>query len=66
MAARLMMKFPDAVTCDESTYILSNISQSQFKLTPPVQLKGLSKPEDIYFVLTEKFVHLDPFWFYRY
>ena len=56
MAARLMMKFPDTVTCDETTFNKSNISQKQFTLTPPVKLKGLSKAENIYFVSTEKCV----------
>ena len=56
MAARLMMKFPGTVTCDETTFSKCNISPKQFTLTPPVKLKGLSKPENIYFVSTEKFV----------
>ena len=54
MAARLMMKFPDALTCDESTFAKSGISPGDFTLAPPVKLKGISKPEDIYFVTTEK------------
>lgn len=54
MAARLMMKFPNVVTCDESTRAKASISPDRFTMTPPVQLKGISNPEDIYFVSTER------------
>ena len=53
MAARLMMKFPDAVTCDESTRAKSSIPPQNITITPPVHLKGISNPKDIYFVSTE-------------
>lgn len=54
MAARLMMKFPNCVTCDESTMSKSNLPESQFTLSPPVTLKGISNPENIYKFTTEK------------
>lgn len=54
MAARLMIKFPDAITCDESTRSKSNLSLEQFVQTPPIKLKGISHLEDVYFVSTEQ------------
>ena len=54
MAARLMMKFPNCVTCDETTMSKSNLPDSQFTMAPPVTLKGISNPENIYTFSTEK------------
>lgn len=54
MAARLMMMFPNAVTCDETTKTKSNINLRQFSLAPPVKLKGISNPENIYTFSTER------------
>ncbi len=57
MAARLMMKFPSAVTCDETTKTKSSIPGSQFTLAPPVTLKGISNPEHIHTFSTEMYVY---------
>lgn len=54
MAARLMMKFPNSVTCDDTTKSKSNLPESQFSMAPPVTLKGISNPENIYTFSTEK------------
>lgn len=54
MAARLMMGFPGAVVCDESTKTKSGLATSQFTLQPPVTLKGITNPENIYAFLTER------------
>ena len=54
MAARLMMKFPSCVTCDETTKSKSNLPEGQFTMAPPVTLKGISNPENIYTFSTEK------------
>lgn len=56
MAARLMMMFPNTITCDETTKTKSNINLSQFSLAPPVKLKGISNPENIYTFSTERSV----------
>jgi len=56
MAARLMMMFPNAITCDETTKSKSNIFPNQFSLAPPVKLKGISNPENIYTFLAERSV----------
>lgn len=48
MAARLMMKFPGTITCDETTKTKSFLSADQFTLTPQVTLKGITNPENIY------------------
>ena len=48
MAARLMMKFPNAIACDEATQSKSSLPNTEFTLAPPVTLKGISKPENIY------------------
>lgn len=56
MAARLMMKFPNAVVCDETTHAKSGLGPSQFSLEPPVDLKGITNPEKIYRFLTERYV----------
>ena len=53
MAARLMMGFPDTVVCDESTQTKSGLATNQFTLQPPVHLKGITNPENIYAFLTE-------------
>ena len=54
MAARLMMAFPDSVVCDESTRTKSGLASSQFTLQPPVSLKGITNPENVYTFLTER------------
>ena len=54
MAARLMMKFPGAVTCDDSTRSKSGLPVEEFTATPPVQLKGISDPESIFYVSTKQ------------
>lgn len=48
MAARLMTTFPGQIMCDEVTKTKSMFSDKQFILAPPVPLKGISKPENIY------------------
>jgi class 3 adenylate cyclase len=48
MAARLMMKFLNCITCDEVTKIKSALSDDQFKLAPSTKLKGISNSERIY------------------
>lgn len=54
MAARLMTKFPDGLTCDDTTRLKSTLPQETFILAPPVKLKGIPTPEDIYFVSTDE------------
>ena len=58
MAARLMMSFPNTVVCDESTQTKSGLATSQFSLQPPVTLKGISNPEKIYTLLTERYTYM--------
>lgn len=48
MAARLMMKFPNVISCDETTRSKSSGPDNEFTLMPPVTLKGISNPENIY------------------
>ena len=55
MAARLMMSFRDAVVCDENTQAKSGLAASQFTLQPPVTLKGIANPENIYQLLTDRY-----------
>ena len=55
MAARLMMKFPNTITCDDTTKTHSGITTSQFILALPVVLKGISNPEDIHNFSTETY-----------
>ena len=54
MAARLMMNFSNAVTCDETTKIKSKLPEEDFIKQPPVVLKGIAEPGDIYAYSTEK------------
>ena len=54
MAARLMMKFPNAVTCDEITKIKSKLPEENFVEQPPVFLKGIADPGAIFSYSTEK------------
>ena len=54
MAARLMTKFPDGLTCDDTTRLKSNLPPETFVLAPPVKLKGIPTPEDIFFVSTNE------------
>ena len=56
MAARLMMKFPNAVTCDETTKIKSKLPEEDFVEQPPVVLKGIADPGTIFTYSTEKYV----------
>jgi hypothetical protein len=49
-----MMKFPGCVTCDEMTKSKSNLPEGQFTMAPPVTLKGISNPENIYTFSIEK------------
>lgn len=48
MAARLMMKFLNCITCDEVTKTKSALSKEHFKLAPATKLKGISNPDSIY------------------
>ena len=48
MAARLMMKFPGCITCDETTKTKSTLSSDQFSMQPQTILKGITNPENIY------------------
>ena len=54
MAARLMMEFPNAVTCDEATKLKSKLPEEDFEVRPPVTLKGIASPGDVYIFSTEK------------
>ena len=54
MAARLMMKFPDLITCDESTKKTSRLPDHFFSPMPPTPLKGIQKPENIFSFTYEK------------
>ena len=54
MAARLMMTFPGSVVCDETTKTKSGLVATHFALQPPVSLKGITNPENIYTFMTER------------
>lgn len=56
MAARLMMKFPNTVTCDETTKIKSKLPEDDFVAQPPVDLKGIGDPGTIFAYSTLKYV----------
>ena len=56
MAARLMLKFPDAVTCDETTKIKSKLPEEDFVEQPPVVLKGIADTGAIFAYSTVKYV----------
>ena len=56
MAARLMMKFPNAVTCDETTKIKSKLPEEDFVEQPPVSLKGIADPGSIFSYSNVKYV----------
>jgi len=58
MAARLMMEFPNAVTCDETTKLKSKLPEEDFEVKPPVILKGIASPGEVYQFSTEKYVHI--------
>ena len=58
MAARLMMAFPGSVVSDETTKTKSGLAPSQFVLQPPVCLKGITNPENVYKFLTERYVSI--------
>ena len=54
MAARLMIKFPNVVTCDETTKIKSKLPKEDFNALPPVVLKGIADTGTIYAYSTVK------------
>ena len=56
MAARLMMKFPNAVTCDEITKIKSKLPEEDFVEQPPVSLKGIADLGSIFSYSNVKYV----------
>ena len=56
MAARLMMNISNAVSCDETTRSKSGIAAEQFTPGPPVKLKGITNPENIYTFSTERYI----------
>lgn len=56
MAARLMIKFPNAVTCDETTKIKSKLPEEDFIEQPPVTLKGIADTGTIFAYSTVKYV----------
>lgn len=56
MAARLMIKFPNAVTCDEATKIKSKLPEEDFTEQPTVVLKGIADPGSIFAYSTVKYV----------
>ena len=60
MAARLMMEFPNAVTCDEVTKHKSKLPEEDFEVQPPVTLKGIASPGEVYTFSTEKYVSIMP------
>ena len=66
MAARFMVNFPDCVVCDESTRTKSGLSPNHFTLQPPVCLKGITNPENIYTFLTERLTNVQVFIVYMY
>ncbi|XP_045502162.1 adenylate cyclase type 10-like [Colias croceus] len=47
-AARLMMAYPNKVTCDKETFLRSKLDQNFFKLMEAKILKGFSNPGPIY------------------
>ncbi|KAJ0174028.1 hypothetical protein K1T71_010174 [Dendrolimus kikuchii] len=47
-AARLMMAYPNKVTCDKETCLRSKIDQDYFRLMETKLLKGIAKPGPIY------------------
>ncbi|CAG9563860.1 unnamed protein product [Danaus chrysippus] len=47
-AARLMMAYPNKVTCDKETFLKSKLNQECFKLVEIKPLKGICKPGPIY------------------
>ena len=57
MAARLMMKFPNEVTCDEATKIKSKLPEEDFTKQLPVVLKGIADTGTIYAYSTVKYVY---------
>uniref|UniRef100_A0A182P363 Guanylate cyclase domain-containing protein n=1 Tax=Anopheles epiroticus TaxID=199890 RepID=A0A182P363_9DIPT len=47
-AARLMMAYPQKVTCDKSTFMMSKLDPAHFTLQDAIQLKGLHNVGPIY------------------
>ena len=49
MAARLMMNYPNIVSCDEETYkaAISKLNKQDFDPLPPKPLKGIAEPGTI-------------------
>ena len=56
MAARLMIKYPNQVTCDETTMLKSKLPEEDFVEQAPVTLKGIADPGTIYAYSTVKYV----------
>ncbi|XP_063706141.1 adenylate cyclase type 10-like [Culicoides brevitarsis] len=61
-AARLMMAYPNKVTCDKETYIGSNLSSMHFTPQPQKELKGLQNVGVVYEFLEVAVypIHLTP------
>ncbi|XP_037295199.1 adenylate cyclase type 10 isoform X2 [Manduca sexta] len=47
-AARLMISYPNKVTCDKETFLRSKLEQEFFRLMEAKPLKGIAKPGPIY------------------
>lgn len=47
-AARLMMNYPNKVTCDRNVFISSHLNNECFILQEYKHLKGISNPGPIY------------------
>ncbi|XP_055594686.1 adenylate cyclase type 10-like [Uranotaenia lowii] len=47
-AARLMMAYPNKVTCDRDTFMMSKLDPIHFTLQEPIELKGLQNVGPIY------------------
>lgn len=68
-AARLMVSYPNKVTCDQPTFLASKLETSYFILQKPISLKGFryvgpiyafEEPVDMYvFNSTTDFVNTD-------
>jgi adenylate cyclase 10 len=50
MAARLMTNFVNTLTCDDSTRSKSGLPSLIFLQTAPVTLKGITDPENVYYI----------------
>lgn len=54
IAARFMVNFPNAISCDETTQSRSGLALNHFSLEPLVTLKGIAKPENVYILSKER------------